>query len=466
MGIIDFFNERIFGIIVPFLLLGAGIYFCVKLRFFHFLHPIRLTKKMLERENGSGGESPFRALSMALAGTLGVGNITGVALAICVGGAGAVFWMWVSALAAMILRYAEIALALDCRKYENGGYSASAMDYIKSGVGGRAGKVCAFFFALLCLLCSFFLGGIIQSNVIAECFRSSFEIPPFVVGGGVALLSFLAIRGGAKKITDVTAKIVPIMTVLYIIVCIFVIIVRFDGMGEVLKRIFSGAFSFHGVSGGALGFFFSRGVRAGISRGLISNEAGCGTSPMAHATSGAKHPSKQGLFGIFEVFVDTILLCSLSAFVILLCYEHTPSEYGEGMGVVIGAFSSVFGKWAEIIITVSVFFFAFATVICWAYYGESCARYLIKDLKNPNLFYFFFCVSLFFGSLLAPGFVWGVTDIIISLMTVINLCALITKADRVKTLSAEFGLLDIKIKERECERKVQRQTSKDALSCR
>ena len=156
--------------------------------------------------------------------------------------------------------------------------------------------------------------------------------------------------------------------------------------------------------------------------------------------------------------------CSLSAFVILLCYTEMPKEYGEGMGVVISAFSSVFGRGAEIIISVSVFFFAFATIICWAYYGESCIRYL-KKIKNPTLFYFFFCSSLFFGSLLAPSFVWGITDVIISLMTVINVCALITKADRVKTLSAEFGLLDIKIKERECERKTQHPMSKDASPC-
>ncbi len=465
MAALDFLNERIFGIIIPFLLIGVGIYFCVRLRFFHFLHPVKTARAMLSYEKSGDGESPLRALSMALAGTLGVGNITGVALAICVGGAGAVFWMWVSALAAMIIRYAEIVLALDCRVYKNGGFSGSAMQYIKSGVGGRAGAALATVFAFLCLLCSFFLGGIIQSNVIAECFSDAFGAPTLLVGAGVGLLSFLAISGGAKKISTITAKIVPIMTVLYIIVCIFVIVLKFDGIGEVIRRIFSDAFSFRGVGGGALGFFLSDGVRAGVSRGLISNEAGCGTAPMAHATSGVSHPSKQGLLGIFEVFVDTVLLCSLTAFVILLNYDVMPTSYGEGMTVVMGAFSSVFGRGAEIIISVAIFFFAFATIICWAYYGQSCASYFMKS-KKGSAYSFVFCISLFFGAMLAPDFIWGVTDIIISLMTLINIFALITKADRVVTLSAELGLFNSKIKALECERKAERQRSKDALSCR
>ncbi len=459
MAIIDFLNSRVFGVIVPVLLLGVGLYFSIKVRLFHFLHPIKTARLMLKKEKTGAGESPVRALLLALAGTLGVGNITGVALAISVGGAGAVFWMWVSAFCAMIIRYAEIVLALDKRKCENGELHSSAMYYISDGIGGRSGKAVALVFAVLCLFCSFFIGGVIQSSAISECFYEVFSLDRLACGIIVGALSFFVIIGGAKKISSFTASIVPVMTALYIVISGVAILCRMDGVGRVFSDIVGQAFRFEGVGGGALGFLSSEAVRCGVSRGLISNEAGCGTAPMAHSTSGASHPSKQGLLGIFEVFIDTVVLCTLTALVILLNCSDVPTGSEEGMLIVISAFSAVFGKWAGIIISVCIFFFAFATILCWAYYGQSCAKYLFAG--RTRIYATVFCSSLVFGAVLAPSFVWGVTDIIIGAMTVINVCALITKADRVLTLSAEFGL--IKIKERECGKRVQRQRSKDEL---
>ena len=462
MGVIDFLNGRVFGVVVPILLLGVGLYFCIRVGFFHFLHPVKTARLMLEKEKTGAGESPVRALLLALAGTLGVGNITGVALAISVGGAGAVFWMWVSAFAAMIIRYAEIVLALDRRKCENGEFHSSAMYYIADGIGGKAGKAIAFVFAVLCLLCSFFIGGVIQSSAISECFYEVFSLDRLACGVVVGALSFFVIIGGAKKISSFTASIVPVMTVLYIIISGVAILCRIESVGRVFSDIVTQAFRFNGIGGGALGFLSSEALRCGVSRGLISNEAGCGTAPMAHSTSGASHPSKQGLLCIFEVFIDTVVLCTLTALVILLNCSDVPVGSDEGMLIVISAFSAVFGKWAGIIISVCIFFFAFATILCWAYYGQSCAKYLFSG--HGKLYATAFCASLVLGAVLAPSFIWGVTDIIIGAMTVINVCALMTKADRVITLSAEFGL--VKIKERECVKRDEHQRSKDALPCR
>ena len=449
-ALFEYINTHIFGIIVPLFLISAGIYFSFKLHFFHFLHPLSALKKMLKKEDGeTSSESPMHALCMALAGTLGVGNISGIALAIGFGGAGAIFWMWISAFAAMIIRYAEIVLALDFRICKNGEYTGSAMYYIKKSYG-RIGKILAPFFAVLCLLCSLFLGGIIQANVISECFFEVMGYPKIVTGIILCISTVLVVFGGAKKISALTAKIVPLMTVLYIFLSFFVICSKAEHIPNVITTIFKDAFSLKSTVGGALGFLFSPALRTGVSRGLISNEAGCGTAPMAHARSTARAPSKQGLFGIFEVFVDTILLCTLTAFVILLSFENVPTVNGGGIMLVIEAFAYTFGKNAGFLISVSIFFFAFATIVCWAFYGEICVRYFAADSKKIKAFLFIFSGSLIYGSIAMPSLIWSVTDFIISAMTIINIGAVILKADRVKTLSAEYGLLNLKIKEREC----------------
>ena len=449
-ALFDYINTHIFGILVPILLISAGIYFSFKLNFFHFLHPVTTLKKMLKKENGENtSESPMHALCMALAGTLGVGNISGIALAIAFGGAGAIFWMWLSAFAAMIIRYAEIVLALDTRIFKNGEYVGSAMYYIKKGYGKWLGKIIAPLFAILCIICSLFLGGIIQANVISESFSEIMGIPKIITGAVLCIITMAVVFGGAKKISALTVKIVPFMTVLYILISLFVICSKAEEIPSVITKIINDAFSVKSASGGALGIFVSPALRTGVSRGLISNEAGCGTAPMAHARSTARAPSKQGLFGIFEVFVDTILLCTLTAFVILLSFDSVPTVNGGGIMLVIEAFSHTFGKNAGILISVSIFFFAFATIICWAFYGENCIRYFVSDEKKVKVFLFIFSVSLTYGSVAMPSLIWSVTDFLISTMTIINICAVIIMADRVKKLSAEYGLLNFKIKERE-----------------
>jgi AGCS family alanine or glycine:cation symporter len=412
-----------------------------------------------KEEENEGGESPVRALCMALAGTLGVGNISGIALAISYGGAGSIFWMWVSAFSAMIIRYAEIVLALDEKGVGESGKTGNAMSYIKKAFFSRLGIILSTVFALLCILCSLFLGGVIQANVISEAFTDFMGYPRAFVGVLLSLLTALVIFGGRKKIASLTAKIVPLMTLLYIILSLFVIISRAHLIPSALSRIFFDAFKAKSAYGALIGIITSKALRIGVSRGLISNEAGCGTAPMAHATTNAKSPAKQGLFGIFEVFVDTILLCTLTAFVILVSFEEIPSIDGGGIMLVIAAFSRTFGKYAGLLISVSIFFFAFATIICWAFYGESCVRYFTDDKRKSKLFLAFFSLLMLYGAFAAPKVIWSFTDVIISLMTLINVFALIKMADRVVTLSADYGLLNLS--SRGYARRGERPTNKD-----
>lgn len=458
----EWINTHIFGVTVPLILIVTGIYFCVRLNFFHFLHPIKWLKKMLRKESGEAeGETPLHALCMALAGTLGVGNITGIALAISIGGAGSIFWMWVSAFAAMIIRYAEIVLALYSRVSIQDGKNGCAMYYIKRAFKGKQGEITAFIFALLCLACAIFLGAIIQANVISESLFEVFGYPKAMSGALLALLTAFVIFGGRRKISSLTAKIVPFMTILYIFISIFAICSRAEFILPAFRRIFSDAFRIESACGGFVGILTSSALRTGVSKGLISNEAGCGTAPMAHATTSAKSPAKQGLFGIFEVFVDTILLCTLTALVILTSFENIPTLSGGGIMLIISSFSFVFGKNAGFLITVCIFFFAFATIICWAFYGETCFNYLSKN--KSRLFLIIFCASLFYGGIAAPLFVWTITDFIISLMTVINILAIIKMADSVVALSADYGL--IKINSHEYERINVRHKNKAVQSC-
>ncbi len=443
-AIFEWINTYAFGPVVPVLLIFSGLYFCFRLRFFHFLHPIAWINKMRKKEDtNENGQSPLRALCMALAGTLGTGNISGISLAIAYGGAGSIFWMWVSALAAMIIRYAEIVLALDEKTDEENGRSGNAMSYIKKAFRGKIGVALSAVFATLCILCALFLGGVIQANVISECFHDFMGYPKLLIGILLSLFTALIIFGGRQKISDLTAKIVPFMTILYIVLSFCVIFSKASLIPSAFRRIFSDAFHVKSVGGAIIGIITSRALRVGVSRGLITNEAGCGTAPMAHATTNVKAPAKQGLFGIVEVFVDTILLCTLTALVILVSFEEIPNDVGGGIMLIIDSFSSVFGIFSALLISISIFFFAFATIVCWAFYGESCVRYFTNDKKKIRIFLAIYSLLMLYGAFAAPKALWSFTDVIVASMTIINVFAVIKMADRVVTLSADYGLLNL-----------------------
>lgn len=441
-------NEKILGVFVPLFLLGIGAFFLWRLRAFPFLRP-RASMKVLTAKDGT---HPFRALSMALAGTLGIGNISGVALAVACGGAGAVFWMWVSAFAAMMIKYAEIVLAMAWRKRDKAGnVSGGAMFYMRDGIGGKGGAFLAALFSALCVLTALSLGGMMQANAVTECMSGVFGIKPLYSGILLTALTAAVVLGGASRISALTEKLVPLMTLLYAALSLAAILPRAGELPGVFARIFAGAFSPRAAGGGIGGFFTSRAVRFGVTRGLLSNEAGCGTAPMAHATAD-NPPAKQGLCGVIEVFVDTILLCSMTAFTVLLAYEELPTV-GGGVMIALGAYRLLCGAAAEKLIGLSLLFFAYGTVICWAYYGEQGVGYFTPSPVARRGYYLLFCGLLFAGSFLSSAFLWDLTDLFVCCMTLCNGTSLCLLCDAVVTETARAGLLSPKKTRRMCREK-------------
>lgn len=431
---LSFINKYIFGIGVPVLLLALGVFYCVRLRFFYFLHPIRIIKELFSKEKG-GGVSSLKALTLALAGTLGVGNMVGVASAIALGGFGAVFWMWVSALVAMVLKYAEIVLAMKYRRFDADGkpYGA-AMYYIRACFkNGGFGRALAAVFALFCSFNAISMGSIIQVNSVASASKGVFNIPPLAVGLAFGLIALFALCKGTNGVLSLTDKIVPIMTVGFVVLSLAVIFLNPEDAAEAVLLIFKDAFSIRSASGGVLGFLLSGALRYGTMRGILSNEAGCGTAPTAHAVSDCKSPARQGVWGIFEVFVDTILLCALTAVVIIIGYDGELAEKGNYMMMTVKAYSSSLGSLAGAFIALSVILFGLATVLCWGYYGLQSVHYLSKRKWAGAFFIALYTGSLVLGPFMTGELIWELADLAIGAMSLINLSVLFLMSSEVRS---------------------------------
>lgn len=438
--ILEAVNERVISVAVPILLMLMGGYFTFSLKGFFIFHPIRTIRDMLKKE-GSGGTSPFRALCLALAGTLGVGNIAGVASAIMIGGAGAVFWMWVSAFLAMVLKYAEIVLAMKYRKSDGDSYFGGATYYIKEIFSSRKLKRLGIFlagvFGVLCVVNSLTMGCIMQVNALSGAVCNIFDVSPFLVGSFVAVICFLSVCKDSKRVGKISEIAVPLASVAYIVVALLAIYVGKEKIFLALGKIFSEAFDFKSIGGGVFGFLSSRALRMGTMRGLISNEAGCGTAPTAHASSSSKSPYRQGLLGIAEVFVDTILLCTLTALVIIVS-GFAPCS-ADPMSFCIGAFSSLLGGWVGGFIAILVFIFAYATMICWAHYGREALIFFTQNPLLQKLFLALFSALSLFGAISSPRLVWDLADLAIGLMTLINLGVLFMARYEIAEMTA-WGL--------------------------
>jgi AGCS family alanine or glycine:cation symporter len=441
---LKFINDNIISVFTPILLIVSGLYFSFRLKFFYLRHPIKMIRSMLKRQK-KGGISPFRAVTLALAGTLGVGNIAGVASSIAIGGFGSVFWMWISALVAMVLKYAEIVLAIAHRRVEGGEHRGGASYYIYDFFASKGknffGKMLGAIFAFLCILNAITMGGMIQANAIASSFRGVFHLPEWAVGAVVALLCMTVISGSAKWVSAFSEKTVPLMTGGYILLSVAVLAARHNLIGEAFALIFKDAFSFNSTAGGILGFFISRGLKAGTMRGLMSNEAGCGTAPTAHASAECESPAAQGFWGIFEVFVDTILLCTLTALVIIVAIlsgGNVLQFEGDPMMMAIKAYSSVLGGWSEYYMTISVFLFAFATIVCWAHYGKESIIYLTKKKPPVAIYVVLFSLFVLVGAISAPESAWLAADIALGVMTIINLIVLFWMRHEVKRETDKF----------------------------
>ncbi len=442
-GEVDMIGWILTGGAVPVLLLFCGVFFIIYLRGY----PLRAPRAMLsamKRGNGTG-HTPFRAVTEALAGTLGVGNIVGVANAIFIGGAGAVLWMWVSAILAMILKYAEILLAVAHRRQSLDGKNyGGAFYYIKDHFFSKGKPYTGFFlsgvFAALMILDALSMGCVIQVRAVVSAAENVGRLPAW----GIALLLLLCtlplLIRGKHGISALTEYLVPIMSAGYILLSVAVLILRRDAVGDALGSIFSSAFSVESASGGVLGFLTSRALRVGTMRGLLSNEAGCGTSPTAHAGADAFSPAAQGVWGIFEVFVDTILLCTMTALVILVSYSDVEMLGFDGMKMAIRAYSSVLGGASELFFAAAVFCFGYATLLCWGGYGMEAVSFLSKKRGWRVWYLFLFCVCTVAGACFDLPLVWEISDFAIAALTTVNLCVLFLMRREVRRETLENSI--------------------------
>ena len=414
-------------VMIGFLLL-AGLYFTVGTGFFQFRHfgdmlketVIRLFAKSGKKDKKSG-ITPFQAVSTALAGTLGTGNIVGVATAIVSGGPGAVFWMVVTAFLGMITKYAEVLLAVEFQaKNKNGQLRGGPMYYMKNGLGmPKLGIL----FAVICVVASFGVGNMVQSNSVSDALESAFHWNKNIIGVILAVIVALAAFGGVSQIAKICEKLVPFMALFYLGACLFVIGVNYRQLPAAFYTILNSAFQFRSAAGGVLGYTFANAIRFGISRGIFTNEAGLGSAPIAHGSAVAESPVQQGMWGIFEVFFDTVVMCTLTALVIL-----TSGLWDSGLNgaaLTTAAFSAVIGKYASGFIAVSTAFFALASMLGWYYYGVCCLQYLSAKPQTTRIYQLAFFAAIIAGATANLDLVWAVSDSLNLMMFLPNVTALL-----------------------------------------
>ena len=445
-------NAFAWGPIMLALLVGTGIYltFCtgwIQVRWFGFImkNTIGSLFKKTDKKADSGNNlTPFQAVTTALAGTVGTGNIAGVTGAIFVGGPGAVFWMWVSAFFGMCTKYCEIALAMKFREADaNGVYKGGPMYYIEKGLG-KNWKWLSVIFAILGGLASFGIGNIAQSSEISGAMNGLFNISPLVTGIILSILVAIVVFGGVKRIGQVTSLLVPFMALFYIFAGIMVIILRAGNIPAAFAAIFTSAFSFEAVGGGVFGYAIMVAMKQGFARGVFSNEAGLGSAPIAHAASNTKEPVEQAIWGVFEVFFDTIIICTITAMTVLLSGMELGADalatYASKGAAAVAAFNSILpGTIGGTIIQISLIFFALSTILSWSYYGERCWGYLTKGNKIVDVVYkVIFVLFCIVGATGSGTLMWDISDTLNGLMAIPNLIALLGLSGIVTAITKDY----------------------------
>ena len=433
-------NSFAWGPLMLLLLVGTGIYLTVRVNWLQVTHFGRILKntvgtlfKKQDSKDHGANISPFQAVTTALAGTVGAGNIAGVTGAIFTGGAGAVFWMWVAAFFGMITKYAEILLAMKYRiKDENGVYHGGPMYYIENGIG-KSWKWLSVIFCLLGGFASFGIGNIAQSSEISGALTDLFKLPPLASGILIAVVVALVTLGGIKRIGKVTSLLVPFMSVFYIVAGIILILMRITHIPAVFGQIFAGAFSFKSVGGGLFGYTIMMAMKQGFARGVFSNEAGLGSAPIAHAASSTEEPCEQAIWGVFEVFIDTIVICSITAFAVLLSgildVEGGLSAFASKGAAAAAAFNTILpGTLGGKIIELSLLFFA-----------ENCWGYLTKNNKVFILAYkIIFSLVCIVGAMGSGTLMWDIADTLNGLMAIPNLIALLMLSGVVAKVTKDY----------------------------
>ena len=433
----DALNGFIWGVPAMTCIIGVGLYLAVRtgfiqLRKFGYALKTTVGRMFKKKDAADGAMTPFQAVCTALAATVGTGNIAGVAGAIAIGGPGAVFWMWISALLGMGTKFAEVTLAVHFReRNKKGDFVGGPMYYIKNGLG-KKWIFLAYAYAFFGVCAVFGTGNATQVNTITAAIDTALinynvlsagntELCNLIIGIIICIVVGLILLGGIKRIGKVSEKLVPIMALLYIILAIGLIGMNLNKVPAVFASIFSGAFNPAAVTGGIVGSFFTS-MQKGVSRGIFSNEAGLGTGSIAHACADTRKPVKQGMFGIFEVFMDTIVICTMTALVILLSGVDIPYGQAAGAELTIGGFTKVYGNWVSIFTAIAMCCFAFSTIVGWGLYGARCAEFLLgsKVLLPFNIAYSLVSIV---GATVNLGLIWGISDTFNGFMTVPNLIA-------------------------------------------
>ena len=471
-------NGVVWGMFGLILLIGTGIIITVLTKFFQVSHiglwfkntlGSLFKKDVIKHSKEKGSISPFQALCTALAATVGTGNIAGVAAAICIGGAGAVFWMWLAAFFGMMTNYAENVLGIYFRrKNEKGEWSGGAMYYLADGLGRKKGmkhigKILAVLFCIFTMLASFGIGSMGQVNKIVTNVASAFDVSALssievfegvslyniILGAIIMALTALITLGGLKRIASVAEKIVPFMVVLFVFGSLVIIGVNYANIIPALKAIFVNAFAPEAFVGGGIGVIISKVVTQGFKRGVFSNEAGLGSSVMVHSNSNIKEPVKQGMWGIFEVFADTMIVCTMTALVILTAgglnggvFNAVTGEVAEGYTdatLVGGAFNSVFswGGIGEKFIAIAMFLFAFTTVLGWSHYGSKAWEYLF-GAKTTVVFRIIHVCTVILGAVLTSSLAWDISDTFNGLMMIPNLIGVLALSPLVVKITKNY----------------------------
>lgn len=445
-------NNFIWGVPAMICIIGVGLYLSIRTGFLQirkFPYAIRVTLgRMFRKKDASDGTmTPFQAVCTALAATVGTGNIAGVAGAIAIGGPGAVFWMWISAILGMCTKFSEVTLAVYYRETnEQGDLVGGPMYYIKNGLG-KKWQWLAVLFSAFGVLTVFGTGNATQVNTITTAINSallnyrlisedSLGTSSLIMGIILATLVGLVLLGGIKRIGRVTETLVPFMALLYVVLALGVVLLNIRQVPSVLVSIVQGAFQPAAVTGGVIGSFFLS-MKKGVSRGIFSNEAGLGTGSIAHACADTRKPVKQGLFGIFEVFADTIVICTLTALVILC--SGVPIQYGEAAGaeLTILGFTSTYGSWVSIFTAVAMCCFAFSTIIGWGLYGARCIEFLFSA-RVIKPFMIVYSLVAILGATMNLGLLWSIAETFNGLMAIPNLVAVFLLSGTVFKLVREY----------------------------
>lgn len=444
MAMLEVINQKIqewvWGIPMLVLMGFTGVYMTFRMRGFQFVHIKHwmsqtigsiFTSKQTTAHTNDQSISQFQSVCTALAATVGTGNIIGVASAIASGGPGAVFWMWVIAFFGMMTSYAETVLGVYYRvKNEAGEWSGGAMYYLRYGLGARKhcrvpGMVLAGLFAFFCLLASFGIGNMTQANSIASNLFEVFHVPVLYSGLVIMAAAGVVLLGGVKRLAAVTEKIVPFMVLMYVGGTLFIILSRVQFVPAAFEAIFRGAFGIRAAGGGVIGYGVHQAVEMGMKRGIFSNEAGLGSAVIAHANSNVKEPAVQGMWGIFEVFADTVVMCTMTALLILVSGDvdlktGAVIDVIDASNLAASAFASCFGMAGEIFMALAILFFAFATILGWSHYGAKACEYLF-GLRAVPIYKGIYIGMIFVGSVMGENLVWSIADTFNGLMAIPNL---------------------------------------------